>query len=154
VSELRNGEGLGLANGKAATDHLREGEREVAARQSRQVEIVKIYTFEAAHRLPNVPEGHKCARLHGHSFRFEVKLSGEADEYTGFLADFGDISAVVKPLVENYLDHNYLNEVPGLTNPTSEEIAMWLWRKIKPEVPDLSEIIVHETCTSRCVYRG
>lgn len=153
ASDFRNGnKGLSLAKGRASAAEASEGE--VAARQSREVEIVKIYSFEAAHRLPNVPEGHKCARLHGHSFRFEVKLSGEADSYTGFLADFGDISAVVKPLIEQYLDHNYLNEVPGLSNPTSEEIAMWLWTKIKPYIPELSEIIVHETCTSRCVYRG
>ncbi|MBI3396801.1 MAG: 6-carboxytetrahydropterin synthase QueD [Spirochaetia bacterium] len=121
---------------------------------SRTVEIVKEYRFEAAHLLPNLAAGHKCGRLHGHSFRFEVKLTGDADPHTGFLADFGEISAVVKPLLEDFLDHNYLNNVDGLENPTSEEIAMWLWRKIKPHFPILSEIVVHETCTARCTYRG
>jgi len=123
-------------------------------RDSRVVEIIKEYRFEAAHLLPNVPEGHKCKRLHGHSFLFEVKLSGEADPETGWLVDFGDISRVVKPIVENYLDHHYLNSVEGLENPTSEEIAMWLWKRIRPSLPFLTEIIVHETCNARCVYKG
>lgn len=122
--------------------------------QSRRVEIVKEYRFEAAHYLPNVPEGHKCRRLHGHSFKFEVILAGEADAETGWLMDFAAVSAVVKPLVSAHLDHYYLNDVAGLANPTSEEIAMWLWRHLKPELPLLSRIIVHETCTSRCEYAG
>lgn len=121
---------------------------------SRTVEIVKEFRFEAAHYLPNVPEGHKCRRLHGHSFRFEVLLRGEADPHTGWLIDFGDISREVKPLLENYLDHHYLNDVPGLANPTSEEIAIWLWKKLKPALADLHKIIVHETCTTRCEYTG
>ena len=121
---------------------------------SRWIDIIKEYRFEAAHLLPNVPEGHKCRRLHGHSFRFEVVLSGEADPHTGWLMDFGEIGAHVKPLVSAYLDHHYLNEVPGLENPTSEEIAMWLWARLKPSLPLLSRIVVHETCTSRCEYAG
>ncbi len=125
-----------------------------AAHASRYVEIVKEYRFEAAHHLPNLAEGHKCARLHGHSFRFEVKIAGDADPHTGFLIDFGDISACVKPLLENFLDHNYLNNVEGLENPTSEEIAMWLWKRLKPYLPGLAELVVHETCTARCIYRG
>lgn len=125
-----------------------------AAGASRRVEIVKEYAFEAAHLLPNTPPGHKCRRLHGHSFRFEVKLAGEVDDKAGWLVDFGDISRIVKPLLDDYLDHNYLNEVPGLENPSSEAIAMWLWARIKPHLPQLCEIVVHETCTSRCIYRG
>jgi len=120
---------------------------------NRMVEIVKEYRFEAAHKLIKVAQGHKCGRLHGHSFKFEVHLSGEADSQTGWLMDFGDISKTVKPLVEE-LDHNYLNEIPGLENPTSEEIAIWLWNKIKPAIPSLRKIVVYETCTARAVYRG
>ena len=122
--------------------------------QSRRIELVKEYRFEAAHFLPNVPEEHKCRRMHGHSFRFEVTLSGSADPHTGWLMDFGEIGNIVKPLVERDLDHRLLNEVPGLENPTSEEIAMWLWRTLKPRLPLLSRITVHETCTSRCEYAG
>ena len=121
---------------------------------TRLVDIVKEFRFEAAHLLPQAPEGHKCRRLHGHSFRFEVVLTGEADPKTGWLIDFGDIKKTVKPLLEKYLDHHYLNEVPGLENPTSEEIAIWLWQKLKPSLPVLSKIIVHETCTTRCEYSG
>ena len=121
---------------------------------SKIVEIVKEFRFEAAHLLPNVPEGHKCRRLHGHSFRFEVILKGEVDPEIGWLMDFGDLSKIVKPMVSENLDHYYLNDVPGLENPTSEMIAMWLWKKLKPDLPLLSRIIVHETCTSRCEYHG
>lgn len=122
--------------------------------QSRMVEIIKEYRFEAAHFLPNVPDGHKCKRMHGHSFLFEIKLAGNVDEHSGWLMDFGAISLVVKPLLDGFLDHNLLNEVPGLENPTSEHIAFWLWSHLKKEIPPLVEITVHETCNSRCVYRG
>lgn len=121
---------------------------------SKRVEIVKEYTFEAAHRLTHVAPEHKCGRLHGHSFRVEVKLAGEIDPDTGWLIDFGEISGVVKPIVDGMLDHSYLNELPGLGNPTSENIAVWLWEKIKPQLTGLVEVVVHETCTARCIYRG
>ena len=121
---------------------------------SQEVEIVKKYRFEAAHYLPNVPEGHKCRRMHGHSFRFELVLRGPVEPDTGWLIDFGDISKVVKLLIENHLDHYLLNEVEGLENPTSEQISIWLWNRIKPHLSALSEVVVHETCTARCIYRG
>lgn len=122
--------------------------------ESRVVEIIKEFRFEAAHFLPRVPENHKCRRMHGHSFRFEIKLSGPVDSETGWLMDFGDISRAVRPVVDSELDHRLLNEVAGLENPTSEEIAIWLWKRLKPSIPLLQEITVHETCNSRCVYRG
>ena len=117
------------------------------------MEIFKDFTFEAAHRLPNVPAGHKCARLHGHSFRVRVVIDGPVDAHTGWVMDFGDVKAAVRPLVER-LDHHYLNEIPGLENPTSEVLARWLWVKLAPVLPGLSEIVVRETCTSGCRYRG
>lgn len=114
-------------------------------------EIYREFNFEAAHRLPNVPEGHKCSRLHGHSYRFEVHVTGPIDEQFGWVVDFGDIKAAVNPIVA-LLDHYYLNEVEGLDNPTSELLAEWLWKEIKPNLPSLSRIVVRETCTSACVY--
>ena len=90
------------------------------------MEIWKAFTLESAHRLPNVPPGHKCARIHGHSFRVEIHVSGEVDAHIGWVQDFADISAVFQPLHEQ-LDHRYLNEVPGLENPTSERLAQWIW---------------------------
>ncbi len=117
------------------------------------VELSKQFSFEAAHRLPNVPPGHKCARLHGHSFRVEVTVRGPVDPQTGWLMDFGELKAKFRPLEES-LDHRFLNEIPGLENSTSENIARWIWQKIKPEVPALFAVTVHETCTSKCVYRG
>ncbi len=115
--------------------------------------IFKTFTLEAAHRLPNVPPGHKCARLHGHSFRIEIHLEGEIGAETGWVVDFADVKAAFRPLYEQ-LDHNYLNDIEGLDNPTSERIAMWIWDRLKPALPLLSEVVVHETCTSGSRYRG
>ncbi|TAK37695.1 MAG: 6-carboxytetrahydropterin synthase QueD [Lysobacteraceae bacterium] len=117
------------------------------------MEIYKQFSLEAAHRLPNVPQGHKCARLHGHSFRVEIRVRGEPDPHTGWVLDFADIKAAFAPL-EAQLDHHYLNDVPGLENPTSEHLARWIWDRLAPALPMLSEVVVHETCTSGCHYRG
>ncbi|MEK7330497.1 MAG: 6-carboxytetrahydropterin synthase QueD [Candidatus Eisenbacteria bacterium] len=119
-----------------------------------RVELTKSYTFEAAHRLPMVPADHKCARMHGHSFRIEVAVAGEVDERTGWLIDFGDITAVVEPLLKSELDHRTLNDVSGIENPTSENLCRWLWKRLQPRIAGLSTITVHETCTARCTYRG
>ena len=115
--------------------------------------IFRAFTIEAAHRLPNVPAGHKCARLHGHSFRIELHLSGAVDEQRGWVMDFADVRAAFQPTFDA-LDHHYLNEVPGLENPTSENLARWIWKQMKPRLPLLSKIVVHETCTSGCIYEG
>ncbi|GIX34703.1 MAG: 6-carboxy-5,6,7,8-tetrahydropterin synthase [Lysobacteraceae bacterium] len=117
------------------------------------MDLFKIFTLEAAHRLPHVPEGHKCARLHGHSFRIEVVVRGSVDPRTGWVMDFADIKAAFQPIHEQ-LDHRYLNEIEGLENPTSEELARWIWRRLAPRLPGLAEVVVHETCTSGCRYRG
>ena len=116
-------------------------------------EIFREFTFEAAHRLPNVPEGHKCSRLHGHSYWVAIHVTGPVDERLGWVMDFGDIKSVVGPVVER-LDHYYLNEIVGLENPTSERLAEWLWTQLADALPTLSAITVRETCTSGAVYRG
>lgn len=117
------------------------------------MEIFKRFTFEAAHHLPNVPEGHKCRRLHGHSFRIEVRVDGAPDPETGWVMDFADVKRAFRP-VHDALDHRYLNEIEGLENPTSENLAKWIWRRLEPELPLLSAVVVQETCTSGVVYRG
>ena len=117
------------------------------------MDIFKVFSIEAAHRLPNVPAGHKCARLHGHSFRVEVHVRGEPDPVLGWVMDFADLKRAFQPLFEQ-LDHRYLNDVPGLDNPTSERLAEWIWRALKPAVPLLHRIVVHETCTAGCSYGG
>ena len=117
------------------------------------MDIYKRFTLEAAHRLPNVPAGHKCARLHGHSFQVEVRVRGEPDPQTGWVLDFSEIKAAFAPL-HDQLDHRYLNDIPGLENPTSERLATWIWERLQPALPLLSEVLVHETCTSGCRYRG
>ncbi len=118
-----------------------------------KIELRKTFQFEAAHLLPHLPETHKCRRLHGHSFQAEIVVAGECDERLGWLIDYADITQAFKPLWEQ-LDHRYLNEVPGLENPTSENIARWIWDRLKPGLPLLIEVQVAETCTARCVYRG
>ena len=117
------------------------------------MDIFKIFTIEAAHLLPNVPEGHKCRRLHGHSFRIEVHVSGPVDEQAGWVLDFADVSAAFKPLFTQ-LDHHYLNEIEGLENPTSENLAKWIWQRLKHDLPGLSKVVVQETCTAGCSYTG
>lgn len=116
------------------------------------MEVFKVFTIEAAHRLPNVPAGHKCGRLHGHSFRVEVHVRGPVGRDTGWVMDFADVKRAFEPLFEQ-LDHNYLNEIEGLENPTSENLARWIWERLSPALP-LSKITVSETCTSGCVYEG
>ena len=117
------------------------------------MEIFKEFTFESAHRLPHVPQGHKCGRLHGHSFRVALHLKGPVDPHTGWIRDFSEIKALFKPTYER-LDHNYLNDIPGLENPTSENLARWIWDAMKPLIPELSRVRVHETCTCGCEYSG
>ena len=117
------------------------------------MELYKVFTIEAAHRLPELPDGHKCKRLHGHSFRIEVHISGDIDTRYGWVMDFADISQQIKPVFE-LLDHNYLNDIPGLENPTSENLAIWIWKKLKPALPQLSSIVIAETCNSGCIYNG
>lgn len=118
-----------------------------------QMEIFKEFIFEAAHRLPNVPEGHKCSRLHGHSFRAEIHVRGDVERDLGWVIDFSDIKKAFKPFYEQ-LDHNYLNEIEGLDNPTSENLARWIWERVQPKLPGLSKVVVRETCTSGCIYHG
>lgn len=116
-------------------------------------EIFKEFTFEAAHRLPYVPADHKCSRLHGHSYRVIVYVQGALDPELGWVQDFGDLKDAWKPL-DAQLDHYYLNEVPGLENPTSEVLAEWIWARLTPSLPGLSAVTVRETCTSGCTFRG
>lgn len=117
------------------------------------VRLVKSFGFEAAHWLPTFPEGHKCRRMHGHSFRVDVVVEGQVSQDKGYLIDYGKIEEAVKPLRQQ-LDHQCLNEVRGLENPTSEILAQWIWDHLQPQLPLLVEIAVHETCSARCVYRG
>ena len=117
------------------------------------MKIYKEFDFEAAHRLPNVPEGHKCARLHGHSFHVKITVEGELGKESGWVMDFSDIGSAFKPIWKQ-LDHYYLNEIEGLENPTSENLAKWIWVRLKPILPLLTEIEIRETCTSGCQYQG
>ena len=115
--------------------------------------LTKDFTFEAAQTLPRAPQDHKCRKMHGHSFKIEVSVEGDVDQSVGWVYDHAEISAAMKPLLQ-MLDHSYLNDIEGLDNPTIENIAVWFWKKLQPQCRGLCEIIVHETPTARCVYRG
>jgi 6-pyruvoyltetrahydropterin/6-carboxytetrahydropterin synthase len=117
------------------------------------MEIFKEFSIEAAHRLPFVPPGHKCGRLHGHSFRVEIHVHGPVDTEFGWVMDFAEVKHAFQELYDQ-LDHHYLNEVEGLSNPTSENLARWIWSNLQPKLPTLSHVVVRETCTSGCIYRG
>ena len=116
-------------------------------------EITKAAHFDAAHYIEQGPADHRYRKLHGHSFKVALHLSGDLDPHTGWIRDFSEIKAIFKPLYER-LDHNYLNDIPGLENPTSEVLAKFIWNEMKPLLPELSAIRIHETCTSGCIYRG
>ncbi|UDG81500.1 6-carboxy-5,6,7,8-tetrahydropterin synthase [Candidatus Profftia lariciata] len=117
------------------------------------ITLFKEFKFEAAHRLPNVTKNHKCSRLHGHSFSISIEITGAINIHTGWVMDFADIQKIFQPILKR-LDHYYLNDIPGLENPTSEVLAQWIWRHLKPQLASLSAILVKETCTSGCIYRG
>ena len=117
------------------------------------MEIFKVFKFDAAHRLPNVPAGHKCAQVHGHSFRVEIHVRGKADVHTGWVMDFADIAAACQPIIDQ-LDHKYLNDIAGLANPTSENLARWIWQHFHPVMPQLSKVVIQESTESGCIYQG
>ncbi len=117
------------------------------------MEIFKIFTIESAHFLPNVPAEHKCRRLHGHTFRIEIRVKGAVGEESGWVMDYADIASAAKPVFDQ-LDHNFLNAIEGLANPTSENLARWIWDRLKPALPELTQIVVQENCTSGAVYEG
>ena len=118
-----------------------------------EVELIKTFRFEAAHSLQSAPEGHKCRRLHGHSYRVDIHVAGPVDPDRGWLMDYGDLKAVVEPILDE-LDHRNLDELPELENSTSERLAEYVWKRLQPALPHLSAVTVWESDTSRCVYRG
>jgi len=117
------------------------------------MDVFRVFQIEAAHKLPHVPAGHKCARIHGHSFRIEIHVSGFVGEHSGWVMDFADLRIAFQPLFER-LDHRYLNDIEGLENPTSEILAKWIWQRLKSGLPELSKVVVQETCNAGCIYRG
>ncbi len=117
------------------------------------MEVFNVYYIEAARRLPNLPASHPCSNVHGHSFRLEIFVTGPINPVKGWVIDFADLDAAFEPL-RTQLDHRYLNDIPGLENPTSERMAEWIWHQLKPGLPGLSKLVVHETHRSGCVYMG
>ena len=117
-----------------------------------RTEIARTFRVEAAHRLPHVLPDHKCSRLHGHSFEITLHVAGEVDPVLGWVLDYADIDAAFQPLFAQ-LDHHYLNEVPGLENPTSEVLARWVFERVRLPRARLTAVTVAENCTARCTVR-
>ncbi|HWG07362.1 MAG TPA: 6-carboxytetrahydropterin synthase QueD [Beijerinckiaceae bacterium] len=117
------------------------------------MKLTHAFTFEAAHRLPNVQQTHRCYRMHGHSYRVAVEIDGAVDPVSGFVADFFDVETVVNPMLAQ-LDHYCLNEIEGLQNPTAENIAIWIWDRLKASLPQLARIVVYETPQCWVEYDG
>ena len=115
--------------------------------------IFKKFTFDSAHSLPNVPDGHKCKAVHGHTYQMTLFMEGDLVPDLDWVMDFAEVKAVVEPIVK-VVDHKYLNDIQGLENPTCEKIAIWLWDHIKPDLPALTKIELNETPTSGVVYEG
>jgi 6-pyruvoyltetrahydropterin/6-carboxytetrahydropterin synthase len=116
------------------------------------VDVVQGFRFESAHFLPNVPDTHRCKTMHGHSYRVDVHVTGAVDEYSGMVIDFFDVDDAFEPVMAA-LDHQVLNTVEGLENPTAENIAIWIFRALSA-LPGLSKVVVHETEFSRASYAG
>lgn len=117
------------------------------------MKIFKDFDFEAAHYLPNVPDSHKCKRMHGHSYKIRIVVKDKVNQSSGWVLDFADVKGIVTPVVA-MLDHQCLNDVAGLENPTAENLAIWLWNEIFPALPNLAEVHVNETDGSGCIYEG
>jgi 6-pyruvoyltetrahydropterin/6-carboxytetrahydropterin synthase len=117
------------------------------------MKITQAFSFEAAHFLPNVPATHRCHAMHGHSYRVELKIEGPVDPTTGFVVDFFEIEAAFAPLLKT-LDHHCLNEIEGLENPTAENIAVWIFTRMKKTLPRLAGVIVYETKDCIAEYDG
>jgi 6-pyruvoyltetrahydropterin/6-carboxytetrahydropterin synthase len=117
------------------------------------MQIYKSFTFDSAHFLPNVPDGHKCKNIHGHTYHLKVIIEGNLENRLEWVMDFAELKKVIKPIVDQ-LDHQLINDIPGLENPTCERIGVWIWDKIKPQIPQLKRIELQETPTSGMIYEG
>lgn len=117
------------------------------------MEIFKKYYFDSAHFLPNVPENHKCRNMHGHTYKLIVFISGNIENNNGWVMDFAVLKNTINSIIE-IIDHKVLNDISGLENPTCENIARWLWVKIKVVIPELTRIELHETPTTGVIYNG
>lgn len=115
--------------------------------------ISKQFIFDAAHFLPNVPDGHKCKNIHGHTYHLTVLIDGPLQEKLGWVIDYGDLKKAIAPVIMQ-VDHQLLNNIPGLENPTSEMLVVWIWQQIKPVLPLLKRLELYETPTSGVIYEG
>ena len=114
--------------------------------------LVQTIRFESARKLTKVPKNHPCSNLYGLAFKLEIHLEGEIDYSTGFVTDFNNIEEIFKP-IKNKLDHNYLNDIKGLENPTSEILVEWIWKKLNPNLKGLVKLVLWENEVSRVEFK-
>jgi len=117
------------------------------------MDVCKTFSIEAARSLPHLPENHPCSKIHGHSFKITLMVSGPVDKDTGFVMDFGELETLFEPL-RKQIDHSYLNDIEGLENPSSENLCKWIWKKLILSLPRLSQIEIRETDSTNCIYKG
>ena len=115
--------------------------------------IYKIFNIESARSLPNLPDSHPCKNIHGHSFKIKITVSGKINKATGMVLDFNQIDEIFNP-IHLLIDHKYLNDIKGLENPSSENLAIWIWKRLKPKLPTIIEIEIKETSETGCIYKG
>jgi len=114
------------------------------------IELSQRFSFDAAHHLGAGAAENR--RLHGHSFYVEVTLRGEPDAQTGFLRDFGEVDRALKD-VRELLDHRLLNEVEGLSNPTLENLARFIYARAKHVLPEVARVRIERPSYGQsCLY--
>ena len=117
------------------------------------MELRQHFQIESARFLPNLESDHPCARMHGHSFKIILTLKGPVDPVAGWVMDYHVITKVMEPILRK-LDHRVLNEVDGLSNPTSELLAKWIFDQVIQQIPLLTAVNISETPNTECIYRG
>ena len=117
------------------------------------MQIFKKFTFDSAHALPNVPDGHKCKNVHGHTYHLTLFLESEIDSEMGWVMDFADVKEIMNPVMTQ-IDHKFLNDIEGLENPTCEIFVKWIWDRLIGSMPQLVKIELYETPTSGAIYEG
>ena len=118
------------------------------------MKIFRTYIFHSARYIPTLDENHPCSKMHGHTFKMAVEINGPIDKKIGFVMDFYDIDKIVNNHIIKFIDHKILNEIDGLSNPSSEYLAIWIWEKLKPHLPLLSTITISEEHGTGMIYKG
>jgi 6-pyruvoyltetrahydropterin/6-carboxytetrahydropterin synthase len=116
--------------------------------------VFRTFRFHAARHLPNLDDNHICKQTHGHTFNLTVYVEGNIDTTTGFVIDFFDIDKIVNANILSIIDHKLLNDIPNLSNPTSENLSKWIWNTLAVKIDGLSKISLSEDHGTGIIYKG